>query len=343
MCKSVLITISYFGSSTDNYFSLYSNVDSYAVPFQTGVTKTSLLTGHTSHQVPDSATTIKVKPELGNCISLFSEPINIPSPTPTPTATPTPTPATPTPTPTPTGTPTPTPTATPTPTPLPYVSSNLELYLDAGVPASYPTTGSTWLDLTTNDRDSTLRNGPSYSSSNGGSIVFNGTTQYADILRNSLTFGSNVSWSMWFKTSKTTGVQRIFSNWETSGSDFVFLWQINAGKLDGQVRNTLGNDMVPTIPTITISANTIYNVVITWDASVNEFKIYNNKVLVSTLTGATPSDLTIKTPTGTLMYLATAQTSNYLQGNIYQIMEYSKTLSLAEVTQNYDYFKLRYT
>jgi hypothetical protein len=97
MCKSVLITISYFGTSTDNYFSLYSNVDSYAVPFQTGVTKTSLLTGYTSHQVPDSATTIKVKPELGNCIEKFSDSITIPA-TPTPTPTPTPVPPTPTPT-----------------------------------------------------------------------------------------------------------------------------------------------------------------------------------------------------------------------------------------------------
>jgi hypothetical protein len=75
MCKSVLITINYFGTSTGTNFSLYSNVDSYAVPFQTGVTKTSLLTGHTSHQVPDSATTIKVKPESGNCIEKFSDSI----------------------------------------------------------------------------------------------------------------------------------------------------------------------------------------------------------------------------------------------------------------------------
>lgn len=97
MCKSVLITINYFGTSTGTNFSLYSNVDSYAVPFQTGVTKTSLLTGHTSHQVPDSATTIKVKPESGNCIEKFSDSITIPAP-PTPTPTPTPVPPTPTPT-----------------------------------------------------------------------------------------------------------------------------------------------------------------------------------------------------------------------------------------------------
>ena len=97
MCKSVLITINYFGTSTGTNFSLYSNVDSYAVPFQTGVTKTSLLTGHTSHQVPDSATTIKVKPESGNCIEKFSDSITIPA-TPTPTPTPTPVPPTPTPT-----------------------------------------------------------------------------------------------------------------------------------------------------------------------------------------------------------------------------------------------------
>lgn len=42
-------------------FDIYSNFDSYATPFETGITRTQLLAGYLSHNLPDSATTIRVK------------------------------------------------------------------------------------------------------------------------------------------------------------------------------------------------------------------------------------------------------------------------------------------
>ena len=55
------------------------------------------------------------------------------------------------------------------------VTSGLQLYLDAGQAASYPGTGTAWTDLSVNSRNGTLTNGPTYSSADGGSIVFDGT------------------------------------------------------------------------------------------------------------------------------------------------------------------------
>lgn len=60
----------------------------------------------------------------------------------------------------------------------PVVDSSLVLWLDASQPASYPGSGTTWTDLTVNGRNGTLTNGPTYSSANGGSIVFDGTDDY---------------------------------------------------------------------------------------------------------------------------------------------------------------------
>jgi len=60
----------------------------------------------------------------------------------------------------------------------PVVTTGLQLYLDAGNASSYPGSGTTWTDLTVNGRNGTLTNGPTYSGTNGGSIVFDGTNDF---------------------------------------------------------------------------------------------------------------------------------------------------------------------
>jgi hypothetical protein len=76
------------------------------------------------------------------------------------------------------------------------VLDNLALYLDAANPVSYPGTGTAWTDLSLNRRGGTLVNGPTYSSSNLGSIVFDGTDDYVDF---SASLGSTtiVTVEMW--------------------------------------------------------------------------------------------------------------------------------------------------
>jgi hypothetical protein len=50
--------------------------------------------------------------------------------------------------------------------------------LDAGLSFSYPGSGTTWTDLSGKGRNGTLTNGPTYSSADGGSIVFDGTDDF---------------------------------------------------------------------------------------------------------------------------------------------------------------------
>jgi hypothetical protein len=77
----------------------------------------------------------------------------------------------------------------------PLITTGLMLYLDAGNALSYPGSGTTWTDLSGNGRDGTLTNGPTYSATNGGSIVFDGSNDYVQCLGSlTVTAATFVSW-----------------------------------------------------------------------------------------------------------------------------------------------------
>ena len=58
------------------------------------------------------------------------------------------------------------------------VLDSLRLNLDAGDLASYSGSGNTWTDLSGNSRNATLISSPPFTSANGGILSFNGTSQY---------------------------------------------------------------------------------------------------------------------------------------------------------------------
>ena len=59
------------------------------------------------------------------------------------------------------------------------VTSGLIVNLDAGFVGSYPTTASTWYDISGNSNNGILTNGPTFNSANSGSIIFDGVDDYA--------------------------------------------------------------------------------------------------------------------------------------------------------------------
>lgn len=61
------------------------------------------------------------------------------------------------------------------------IRNNLVLYLDAGEPSSYSGSGTSWNDLSGNGNNMTLTGSPTFSSSNGGVLQFNGSTQYGSL------------------------------------------------------------------------------------------------------------------------------------------------------------------
>ena len=62
----------------------------------------------------------------------------------------------------------------------PDINENgLVLFLDAANRLSYPGSGTAWSDLSGNSNTGTLTNGPTFSAGNMGSILFDGTDDYA--------------------------------------------------------------------------------------------------------------------------------------------------------------------
>jgi hypothetical protein len=70
---TVLITLTTAGTDSGP-FDLYSNIDGYTTAFETGVSKTALVSGYTSNLVPNSTITVRVK-STGVCTNFIDIPI----------------------------------------------------------------------------------------------------------------------------------------------------------------------------------------------------------------------------------------------------------------------------
>ena len=104
---------------------------------------------------------------------------------------------------------------------IPVNTSNLVVYLDAGETTSYSGSGTTWNDLSGNGNNFTLTNGPTYTSSDGGAIVFDGTNDYAVSATSASFFAfgtsNDYSYGAWVKIDSTAQNESIFSC-STSGN-----------------------------------------------------------------------------------------------------------------------------
>jgi hypothetical protein len=255
------------------------------------------------------------------------------SPTPTPTITPTITPTeTPTNTPTPTITPTITPTNTPTPTTVPIIipTSGLTLYVDAGLSASYSGSGNQWNDLSGNNNTGTLQNSPTYSSSDGGVLTFNGSNQYTSFSSpTNIPIGnSNYTISVWFNAASIGG--NAFVGWGNFGATN----QVTALRLynTGFIHYWWGNDLV--VPT-SLSTNTWYHVVARFNGTNREIWLNNVKI-----GNDTPSGHNV--PNANNLRIASSNGGEYFNGKISNVEIYNRAVSDLEIAELYNDFSPRF-
>jgi hypothetical protein len=80
-------------------------------------------------------------------------------------------------------------------------TNGLQLYLDSGYKTSYPTTGTTWTNVSgvngASGNTATLFNGVSYSGSNNGTLIFDGVDDFVDF--NAPNLGTTTTVEMWCK------------------------------------------------------------------------------------------------------------------------------------------------
>ena len=103
------------------------------------------------------------------------------------------------------------------------VTLNLQLYLNAAAPASYPGSGTTWTDLSPNAYSTTLVGAPAWNSTY---FTFDGTTEYVDT--NQSLAAEEFSVGAWFRTS-AGGSKMIVSKETAGGSPWNYRIWLNGG------------------------------------------------------------------------------------------------------------------
>lgn len=231
------------------------------------------------------------------------------------------------------------------------VTDGLVLNLDAGFTPSYPTTGTTWYDVSSNVYNISLINGPTFSSTNNGSIVFDGTNDYATTAGSitALNITSSITLEAWIKPTALanilhgTGINS--KGLSSDGNTGVYeTLLVQSGSVNYPFfRMRIGSSTPTYNPTnIPINLNQIYNFVSTYDGST--IRIYINGVQSGTglsQSGTIESntqDLTV----GVRFTQTTQQSSSFFTGNIFTNRIYNRALSSSEVLQNYNAQKGRF-
>tara|TARA_B110000503_G_C7131231_1_gene406888 strand:+ start:1099 stop:1815 length:717 start_codon:yes stop_codon:yes gene_type:complete len=227
------------------------------------------------------------------------------------------------------------------------VTDGLILYLDAANKKSYPGSGTAINDLSSNDVDGVLTNGPTFDSGNGGSIVFDDVDDYINFGNTStLNFEWNEPHSIevWLKRSNSGGSYIVGKN-ESSGNyrgtEFTFS---GANAVQYLLRNTnsTGNRLF-SITSGTYNDGLWHQFVVTYDGSGNASGIGIYIDTVSDVSIVDSGDITGgTTSTANAVIGARNGAANYFGGNIASVKYYNKVLTSAEILQNYNALKDRF-
>jgi hypothetical protein len=220
------------------------------------------------------------------------------------------------------------------------VTGSLVFMVDANNLVSYPKSGTSWYTLTGSVASGSLINGPTFSPSNGGSIVFDGVDDYIRTTYNSAYDFSNANFSMeaWFYSNPTAnGNYTSICNRATYGS--------NERSFELFIANDTGT---PYIWFGVFNSNWTYvnnssltgiqfnewNHVIATSDGVGNGKVYINGVLRQTNSSFNTAVTATTVPFLIGAYVGGA-VGGFFNGKIPVVKLYNKALTSDEVQQNY--------
>jgi len=216
------------------------------------------------------------------------------------------------------------------------VTDGLALNLDAGFVGSYPTTGTTWYDLSGNGNNGTLVNSPTFSSSNNGVIVFDGVDDRIFILNNnSFNVADNITLEMWVKLQVSQSNNLGFLIKYTGNDGYLFYVTNNSDKAfafdyrnrDGTYYRTIGTTNIQdgVWKCLTVQKSGLYS------------RVYINSTLEGTTVASTVGDMSSNVD----LNLGT-DFSTYMNGQMGSFRIYNRVLTQAEITQNFNAQKGRF-
>jgi len=232
------------------------------------------------------------------------------------------------------------------------VTSGSVLNLDAGFVGSYPTTASNWYDLSGNNNNCTLVNGPIYTTSGSGGIKFDATDDYATIPDNNSLDLTELTISLWFNrgdilTLAAGDQQNFFIKGNTSapgGDNFNYAVQLfgptGGGRYAWQSPGIGFGALTP--PSQVLFANQWYNLVFT-HVSTNTPIAYLNGIKQTNWTATNPTNaLVTNTWRATISGDVERNQAATFNGIMSIVQLYNRALSETEVLQNWNALKGRF-
>ena len=224
------------------------------------------------------------------------------------------------------------------------VTQGLVLDLDAAIKGSYPGTGSIWTDVSNNNNNGTLINGPTFSSADYGSIVFDGVDDYVNDVGSVSTFSfiqntGIFTIGMWVKPAVLNKTHYFLGNTPTSIEKGFFYGFNSSNGLRFVIMRGNNSSVLDFNPTSFISTTDWVNITMVGNGST--VTVYKNGSSFQTSTGMSnfpTGDSTRVLNVGRI----TSYSSETFQGSISVSQIYNRALSSTEITQNFNALRGRY-
>lgn len=210
------------------------------------------------------------------------------------------------------------------------ITNGLVMYLDADSPESYPGSGTLWYDLSNNNNNGTLVNGPTYTTNGGfGVIQFDGSNDYVDVPGPNLSSTNYTVIAIARYVTVDSGAGGIESGRTISGRNNNWL----LGHWNGYTENHYAEGWVSTAGGGTSDTNWRFYAC-TGNISADVYNFYVNNSLINSNNGGSQG------PNGFGLgkYFPLTENSN---SQIGFVMAYNRTLSTSELTRIYNAFKYR--
>lgn len=222
------------------------------------------------------------------------------------------------------------------------VTNGLVLSLDAADRNSYPRTGTTWRDLTQNRYIGTLTNGPTFNTNNGGAIVFDGVDDYVDVSSpESLNPGSSSFSVDYFCRINIGNFASCAIEARGNGLWGFLVVAYYPGGYISLFLNTTSSpgQNVYLSTTAPVEQGIWFHTAIVADRLSNQITFYYNGIqtgdIVNTVSGTINGG-------GYRYWVGGDLGGNPMSGQIAILRQYNRTLSAAEVLQNYNAQKTRF-
>jgi hypothetical protein len=228
------------------------------------------------------------------------------------------------------------------------ITNGLIMNLDAGFTPSYPTTGTTWYDVSSGGNNGTLTNGPTFNSANSGSIVFDGVDDYVPCV-NPISNNSDFTISFWMYYLGGNSQVGLISTWNTSwqgvGISFSNFNNNNVWSLRSWTNNGAGGGMNWGV--LDNLKNVWSNITLTYvngSSSSNIQRGYINGIFQNSESFGNnlTHDTTFQIGRGGLTSSIQIANYPYVNTRLANIQIYNRALSAAEITQNYNSTKSRF-